>query len=159
MKLFSDWSGVGFSQGRPSVGSLGIPHCWLSAPFGGLKTTMSPRLGSPKCGPRRFTRTRWPTWSVGTIDGLGILNGLTRKAWMPIARPSATAMITTNSMAELRELFFRFPFLGSFTVATTDLRRCERHQEPAVSDSPASDSPAPPSDSPPDSASADDSEA
>src|SRR3954469_19432429 len=87
MKLFFDWSGVGFSHGRPSVGSVGMPHCWESAPLGGLNTTMSPRLGSPKCGPRRLTSTRWPTLSVGTIEGLGIRNGLTRNAWMPTARP------------------------------------------------------------------------
>src|SRR3954464_10760960 len=140
MKLFFDWSGVGFSQGRPSVGSVGMPHCWESAPFGGLNTTMSPRLGSPKCGPRRLTSTRWPTLSVGTIDGLGIRNGLTRNAWMPTARPSATAMMTTNSIAELVELFFFFSFprftLYYSTEAMTGLPSGARHQEPRDSESP-----------------------
>jgi hypothetical protein len=38
--------------------------------------------------------------SVGTIDSLGILKGLTRNAWMPSASPSATATIVTSSMSE-----------------------------------------------------------
>jgi hypothetical protein len=48
----------------------------------------------------RFTRTRWPTSRVGTIDSLGMRYGLTRKAWMPRARPSATATIRTSSTSE-----------------------------------------------------------
>src|SRR5947207_610750 len=61
---------------------------------------MSPTEGCPKCMPMRLTSTRWPTWSVGTIDSLGIRYGLTRNAWMPRARPSATATIRTSSMSE-----------------------------------------------------------
>ena len=48
----------------------------------------------------RLTSTRWPTWSVGTIDSLGMRYGLTRKAWMPSASPSATATMTTSSRSE-----------------------------------------------------------
>ena len=48
----------------------------------------------------RLTSTRWPTCSVGTIDSLGIRYGLTRKAWMPSASPSATATIRTSSSSE-----------------------------------------------------------
>src|SRR4051794_5162261 len=142
MKLLSDCLGVGVSHGCPSPGSLVFPH-WFSdgsAPCGGLNTTMSPRLGSPKCGPRRFTRTRCPTFSVGTIDGLGIRNGLTRNFWMPKASPIATPTITKNSMTELVELFLRFPS-RSFSVATAVLRGWAQHQEPRVSESSASESP------------------
>ena len=77
----------------------------VSAPAGGLKTTMSPRSGSPKRKLTRSTSTRWPTSSVGTIDSLGIRNGLTRKAWMPSASPSATATIMTSSTSELCPVF------------------------------------------------------
>src|SRR5436305_15249334 len=112
MKLLLDCSGVGLEHGSwLASGWFRLPH-WStdgSAPFAGLKTTMSPRLGSPKCGPRRLTRTRWPTFNVGTIDGLGIRNGFTRNFWIPKARPIATATIKTNSTTELVELFFRFP--------------------------------------------------
>ena len=45
-----------------------------------------------------MTSTRWPTSSVGTIDGEGIWYGLTMKAWIPSARPIASATITTSSM-------------------------------------------------------------
>src|SRR5436305_71988 len=83
----------------------------------------------------RSTRTRWPTFSVGTIDGLGMRNGLTRKAWIPIASPSATAMITTNSTTEAAGLFF-FPF--SLT-GTRDLNERKRHQASPAS-SPSADS-------------------
>ena len=38
--------------------------------------------------------------SVGTIDSLGMRYGLTRNAWMPSARPSATATIRTSSSSE-----------------------------------------------------------
>ena len=33
---------------------------------------MSPTFGSVKRVPMRFTSTRWPTCSVGSIDSLGI---------------------------------------------------------------------------------------
>src|SRR4051812_6730428 len=77
------------------------PH-WLpcSAPTGGWNTTTSPTSGCVKRSPMRFTSTRWPICSVGTIDSLGIRYGLTRKAWMPSARPSATATIRTSSTSE-----------------------------------------------------------
>ena len=41
-----------------------------------------------------------PDLQVGTIDSLGIRYGLTRKAWMPSARPRATATIRTSSTSE-----------------------------------------------------------
>src|SRR4051812_7220515 len=77
------------------------PH-WLpcSAPTGGWNTTTSPTDGSPKRSPIRFTSTRWPICSVGTIDSLGIRYGLTRKAWMPSASPSATATIRISSTSD-----------------------------------------------------------
>src|SRR4051812_21097303 len=71
-----------------------------SAPSGGGKTTTSPTSGVLKRAPMRFTSTRWPTSSVGTIDSLGMRYGLTRKAWIPRARPSATATIRTSSSSE-----------------------------------------------------------
>src|SRR3954447_23372742 len=61
---------------------------------------------------KRQTRTRWPIWSVGTIDSLGIRNGLTRNAWMPRARPSATATIVTSSTSELCCFFSLLPATG-----------------------------------------------
>ena len=61
---------------------------------------MSPTSGSPKRAPMRLTSTRWPTSSVGTIDSDGIRYGLTRKAWMPSASPSATTTIMTSSSSE-----------------------------------------------------------
>src|ERR1700754_2232267 len=61
---------------------------------------MSPTSGFPKRSPMRLTSTRWPIWSVGTIDSLGIRYGLTRKAWMPRARPRATATIMISSSRE-----------------------------------------------------------
>src|SRR3954452_24815009 len=135
MKLLFDCCGVGFPHGCLSPGCLGMPHLSTdgSAPLGGLNTTMSPRLGSPKCGPSRFTRTRCPTLRVGTIDGLGIRNGLKRNFWMQKASPIATPTITKNSMTELVELFLRFPS-RSFSVATAVLRARTRHQEPRVSE-------------------------
>ena len=48
----------------------------------------------------RSTSTRWPTSSVGSIDSLGMRNGLTTKAWIASASPSATATIVTSSMSE-----------------------------------------------------------
>ena len=56
----------------PSVGTpqRGLPAS--SAPFGGWKTTMSPTDGSPKRMPMRFTSTRWPMSSVGSIEPLGM---------------------------------------------------------------------------------------
>src|SRR4051795_9908319 len=61
---------------------------------------MSPTSGVVKRSPMRLTSTRWPTWSVGTIDSLGIRYGLTRNAWMPRARPRATATIMISSSRE-----------------------------------------------------------
>src|SRR3954449_6189931 len=100
MKLMSARRGVSFRQTWP-VGGGPPPHMSsCSAPSGGWKTTTSPTSGSEKRSPMRFTSTRWPTWSVGTIDSLGILYGLIRKAWMPSASPSATATIRTSSSSE-----------------------------------------------------------
>ena len=62
---------------------------------------MSPRSGSLKRKLTRSTSTRWPTSRVGTIDSLGMRNGLTRKAWIPSASPSATATMVTSSTSEL----------------------------------------------------------
>ena len=85
------------------------PAAFSSAPAGGLKTMMFPRFGSVKRKLTRSTRTRWPISSVGTIDSLGIRNGLTRKAWMPSASPSATATIMTSSRREPPALFCLVP--------------------------------------------------
>src|SRR5262245_48666583 len=98
-----------FTSARSLVGSA---HAWLggggppphsldcSAPAGGWKTTTSPTFGSVKRAPMRLTGTRWPIWSVGTIDSDGIRYGLTRKAWMPSASPRATTTISTSSSSE-----------------------------------------------------------
>src|SRR5438874_11157762 len=105
MKFVSDFSGVGLGQGS-SGGLFGSPH-WVSesAPLGGLNTTMSPRWKLVKCLETRSTSTRCPIASVGSIDPLGMRYGLTMKAWIPSASPSATAMIVTNSIAEPVALF------------------------------------------------------
>src|SRR3954447_2348724 len=106
MKLVSERSGVAFGHG--SFAGLSTPQRFSSAPFGGLKTVTSPRSGSPKRTLKRFTSTRCPTASVGTMDSLGILNGLTRNAWMPRASPSATATIVTSSISEPTALWSFF---------------------------------------------------
>src|SRR5215217_1605592 len=100
MKLTSALLADSFRHTWPS-GGWPPPH-WLpcSAPVGGWKTTTSPTSGSPKRAPIRLTSTRWPISSVGTIDSDGIRYGLTRKAWMPSARPSATATIMISSSSE-----------------------------------------------------------
>src|SRR6185437_12001597 len=59
-------------------------------------TTMSPTLGFPA---NRLVSTRWPTSSVGTIDGLGIRYGLTMNAWISSASATATATVTTSSIS------------------------------------------------------------
>src|SRR4051794_24195412 len=74
MKLTFDLSLVGREQAW-SVG-LGAPHSLRSAPTGGWKTRMSPTSGLEKREPMRLTRTRWPTSSVGSIDSLGMRDGL-----------------------------------------------------------------------------------
>src|SRR5215213_339029 len=100
MKLTSARSGVSLRHTWP-VGGGPLPHMSsCSAPAGGWKTTTSPTSGFEKRAPIRLTSTRWPTWSVGTIDSLGILYGLIRKAWMPSASPSATATMRTSSRSE-----------------------------------------------------------
>src|SRR4051794_23041000 len=100
MKLTSARFGVSFRQTCP-IGGGPPPHMSsCSAPSGGWKTTTSPTSGSEKRAPMRLTSTRWPISSVGTIDSLGILYGLMRKAWMPSARPSATATMRTSSSSE-----------------------------------------------------------
>src|SRR4051795_1889799 len=100
MKLTSARFGVSFRQTWPMGGGPPPHMSSCSAPSGGWKTTTSPTSGSEKRAPMRLTSTRWPISSVGTIDSLGILYGLTRKAWMPSARPSATATIRTSSSSE-----------------------------------------------------------
>src|SRR5215208_2985878 len=118
MKFTSACARVGWLQTSPCCGL--VPH-WLlrSAPPGGWKTTMSPTLGSPKCMPTRLTRTRWPTSSVGTIDSLGMRYGLTRKAWIPSARPSATATMSTSSNRE-PEADERLVFTGLLGLVVGD---------------------------------------
>src|SRR5215217_42429 len=100
MKFTSAFSSVGRLQTWPSGGGPLPQVLSCSAPAGGWKTTTSPTSGSPKRAPIRLTRTRWPISSVGTIDSDGIRYGLTRKAWMPSARPSATATIMISSSSE-----------------------------------------------------------
>src|SRR4051794_41720730 len=73
------------------LGGLGAPHSLTSAPTGGGKTRMSPTLGSPKCSPRRVTRTRWPTSSVGPLDSLGVRYGFARKGWVGKGQPKGAA--------------------------------------------------------------------
>src|SRR6478609_2963940 len=88
------------------AGQTSSAGCWTpqrgspSAPWGGWKTTTSPTDGLLKACPMRLTSTRCPISSVGTIDSLGIRYGLTRKAWMPRARPRATATIMISSSRE-----------------------------------------------------------
>ncbi len=86
-----------------------MPHEFESAPAGGLNTMMLPRFGSVNRKLTRSTSTRWPISSVGTIDSLGIRNGLTRNAWIPSASPRATATIETSSRREPPALFCLIP--------------------------------------------------
>src|SRR5688572_16650959 len=101
MKFTSARSVLGSRHTSPGGGEPPPHFAPLSAPAGGWKTTMSPTLGSPKREPMRLTSTRWPISSVGTIDSDGIRYGFTRNAWMPSARPSATATMSTSSRREL----------------------------------------------------------
>ena len=64
--------GVRLVARPPSSGAASEPHCDCSAPSGGWKTTISPTWGPLKSMPMRFTSTRWPTDSVGSIEPLGI---------------------------------------------------------------------------------------
>src|SRR3954453_5731672 len=99
MKFTSALWGVAFRHTWP-IGGCSPHMSSCSAPVGGWNTTTSPTPGSEKRAPMRLTSTRWPTWSVGTIDSLGILYGLMRKAWIPSASPSATATMRTSSSSE-----------------------------------------------------------
>src|SRR3954454_21912948 len=99
MKFTESGLETGFAHGAPSRG-LAPQRLSVSAPSGGWNTTTSPTSGLVNECPIRLTSTRWPIWSVGTIDSLGIRYGLTRKAWMPSARPSATATIRISSSTE-----------------------------------------------------------
>src|SRR3954464_7252428 len=99
MKLTFALPGVGRSHAAFSS-RLWSPQVSVSEPSGGWKTTTSPTFGSLKRWPIRLTSTRWPTASVGTIDSLGMRYGLTRNAWMPSARPRATATMRTSSSSE-----------------------------------------------------------
>src|SRR4051812_12914740 len=111
MKLTSDLVDVGRLQASSGFLS-GSPQVFVSAPLGGWNTTISPISGSLKRLPSRLTSTRWSICSVGSIEPLGIRYGLTRKAWMPSARPSATTTMTTSSTNELPVdlSFFARPF-------------------------------------------------
>ena len=73
MKLTPAFSGVGLSQALPAE-RFGSPHVspLPSAPAGGWKTTISPTFGSLKRLPSRLTSTRWPTFSVGSIEPDGM---------------------------------------------------------------------------------------
>src|SRR3954451_7477863 len=84
MKLTFAWPAVGLSQAAFSS-LVPSPHVSVSEPAGGWNTTMSPILGSLNRWPMGLTSTRWPIWSVGPIDSLGIRYGLTRNAWIPSA--------------------------------------------------------------------------
>src|SRR3954452_5040450 len=99
MKFTSARSPVGLSHAWPA-GGWPAPQVFSSAPAGGWKTTTSPTDGFEKRSPIRLTSTRWPIWRVGTIDSEGMRYGLTRKAWMASASPSATATIKINSTSE-----------------------------------------------------------
>ena len=106
MNVWLDSVGVGTSQARvkkcpdglsPSSATPQVP--WSeSAPLGGWKTTMSPTLGWLII---RLARIRCPIFSVGSIDPLGILYGLTTNAWISTAIPIATAMVATSSTRDL----------------------------------------------------------
>jgi hypothetical protein len=77
MKVWSEWFLVGLAHGWSS--RAGAPHCagTPSAPAGGWKTMMSPTFGSPPSRVvTRWTSTRSPTSSVGSIEPLGIRYGL-----------------------------------------------------------------------------------
>src|ERR1700712_2607120 len=100
MKLTLALVAVGRSQAWSGF-FCGSPQVLLSEPAGGWKTTISPTSGLLKRLPSRLTSTRWPIFSVGTIDSLGIRYGLTRNAWMASARPSATTTMTMSSTNEL----------------------------------------------------------
>src|SRR5918997_1258092 len=111
-KFTSARSSVGVAHGWPS-GGRPVPHdVPSSAPAGGWNTTTSPISGSLKRFPMRLTRIRCPSTSVGTIEGDGIRYGLTRKAWMPSARPNATATMSTSSSRELDAEDFFFTLLA-----------------------------------------------
>jgi hypothetical protein len=74
-----------------------------SAPRGGWNTTIWPTLGAaPTRCENRFTSTRSPTCSVGSIDALGIRYGLTAYACTDNARPSATATTSASSNTACR---------------------------------------------------------
>src|SRR4051812_2448267 len=92
MKFSLARSAVGLSQAWPGFGRL-EPQVFSSAPAGGWKTTTSPTSGLVKRSPIRLTSTRWPTWSVGTIDSDGMRYGFTRKGWMGSAGPRGTPTI------------------------------------------------------------------
>jgi hypothetical protein len=72
MKFSVDFVLVGVAQTWLGGGGPPPHSLEFSAPAGGWKTTTSPTFGSLKRAPMRLTSTRWPTWSVGTIDSDGI---------------------------------------------------------------------------------------
>ena len=49
----------------------------------------------------RLASTRCPIASVGSIEPLGILYGLTMNAWIRSASPTAIATVTTSSISDL----------------------------------------------------------
>src|SRR5579859_5350546 len=126
MKVWLDSCGDGWSQAweRPAPW-LGFPHSGLigSAPWGGWKTTMSPTLGLVSS---RLVRTRCPMSSVGTIEGLGIRYGLTMKAWMSSASPTAMATVRISSRTDFSGDFR--DVLREVAVVTPGLRRRRSRQ-------------------------------
>src|SRR5947209_8321299 len=101
MNVWEDAVLVGAPHGAGwPVPWLGLPHTPLprSAPCGGWKTTMSPTLGWLIS---RLVSTRWPIFSVGIIEPLGMRYGLTTKAWMSSASATATATVITSSTSDL----------------------------------------------------------
>ena len=48
----------------------------------------------------RSTSTRWWGISVGSIDPVGILYGLTTQAWIAIASPTATSTVAISSTSD-----------------------------------------------------------
>src|ERR1700744_4322236 len=54
---------------------------------------------------KRFTRTRWPMSSVGSIEPDGIWYGFTIQAWIASASPRARATMTPSSIKPPALLF------------------------------------------------------
>ena len=100
------------SPSRPRTGRSGPCRAARCRPRRRMEDDDLADLGSLKRLPSRLTSTRWPTFSVGTIDSLGIRYGLTRNAWMPSASPSATATMTTSSTSWPPAVFSALAFFS-----------------------------------------------